>query len=1454
MTVIVAIFIFSCFFFHFTTFLLLFQQNYDTTDNSDNADTDLLIENVDDTTEGVEVLNGTGGAKYYGIPFHKAGNAEEQAEDEKYLQAVWAAFNRDHPEVFWLSGTQSTVTTTDYKTYLILSSSDAYDIRAKDDKGTADGVDYTDPAAIRSAITQVNDQIDAILKRAQNSESNAETVRIFNQWLTKNNGYNSSADLNHIAHDCRTCVSALAGTPRGVTSPVCEGYARAFKVLCDKAGIPCTLVDGNARNGQTDVKGEAHMWNYVQMEDGNWYAVDVTWNDPLMESPSGEITDADGSEEYLLVGKNTEIDGLRFIDSHPVTNRLTNDGVGFINGPALAEEAYKASTALALSYNIPSDVMVFESGVIQPVVKNGTDGDAVRTYEKISGEFPNGVVLNGDGSISYNFIQATETSATVTIRLTEKQAGSTQQIVDCTVTFPPVKRLTLDVEGFHFPGSDGLVYDGNPQSIPAVSYNGTPAASSLEFTTTYEKNGETVAQPTDAGNYIVYVSRDQDDVYNKVDKTEVGTFTIQKAKLTASDDTQQDVVKGVGNFSEPTLSPNVAGEWNYTYNGESYSKADLQAVLAGMDTTAEPISVVAIFDPESENYLSCTVTLHLTIVDVRFTVGGETASQSNAVTIEDHNLEYGAASWGNVVAIKSDEIAAHLGELICEAPTYTLDKELSEIPAVGTHTVNVVFSGVIGGKEYTKVPVCTVTVTIRKKSIVPIVEVAAGEYVYTGKEIRPAVTVKNGAVELPADQYTVEYTGNINAGEASVAVTPAENSSYDWTVATGTFTIEKAEYPRQNGEASAKFGESGSLNLTKFAPEDSEYSIITEYISNPDSVLADEPVIAGSTLSWRFVDDAEKVGKTAGIPIRVTHPNYNDFQFDVILTVADKLTQELTYEDVTKTYGNADFDHLVIGARGEVTYTSSDETVATIDEKTGRVHIVGAGSCHLIATAAGDADYQSASIEAALIVNPATITITAASYTITAGQAAPELGAELGKDYTVSGLIDDDKLLITEENPIMVKYETEPDTSVVGTTAILISGGAVPNSNYNAEIVYINGTLTVTRKHRPSRPSSGSSSSSGSGSSGSGSASKPDKKDDGTKTTTKTGSDGTVTETTTRKDGSETVIETKPDGTVTTTDSEADGTTTKTVEKSDGSSEITLTQPDGTTATTMVDRDGRTESSVTISKESAGGQRGGAIALPIPAVRPNQDTSRAPTVSVTLPSGAAAAVEVPVSGVTAGTVAIVVSPTGTETVLKASVPTGDGIAFRVSGDVTVKIVDNSKSFSDVVPGDWHKNAVDFAVSRGLFNGTSSMTFTPDGTMTRGMIATVLHNLENNPAATAVSTFTDVKRGDWYESALQWASGKGLISGYGNGRVGPNDPITREQLAVILWKYAGSPAASGSLAFSDSLSISDYAETAMLWATQNGILSGSNSSLNPTASASRAQVAQMLMNYMETTIQ
>ena len=325
------------------------------------------------------------------------------------------------------------------------------------------------------------------------------------------------------------------------------------------------------------------------------------------------------------------------------------------------------------------------------------------------------------------------------------------------------------------------------------------------------------------------------------------------------------------------------------------------------------------------------------------------------------------------------------------------------------------------------------------------------------------------------------------------------------------------------------------------------------------------------------------------------------------------------------------------------------------------------------------------------------------------------------------------------------------------------------------------------------------------------------KNPDGSTTTTTTDkTTGTVTETTKNPDGSTTTVETKKDGSVTETNKTANGSV----------------------GTVKSDANGNTEISASISAAdvNAAAKKNEPVAAPV-SVAPAASPAAAPVIKLSVPASAGeVSVVIPVTNAQQGTVAIKVNPDGTEEIIKTSVVTKDGVVLGVKGSAQIKIVNNDKDFSDTV-GHWAESDVDFVSARELFTGTAPQTFSPEAATTRGMVVTVLARLAGESTDGGAN---------WYDKGCAWAVTNGVSDG-----TNPNADITREQLVTMLYRYAGSPTANGKLDnFSDSASVSSYAENAMQWAVANGIVNGSNGKLNPQNNATRAQVAAILMRFCE----
>ena len=348
---------------------------------------------------------------------------------------------------------------------------------------------------------------------------------------------------------------------------------------------------------------------------------------------------------------------------------------------------------------------------------------------------------------------------------------------------------------------------------------------------------------------------------------------------------------------------------------------------------------------------------------------------------------------------------------------------------------------------------------------------------------------------------------------------------------------------------------------------------------------------------------------------------------------------------------------------------------------------------------------------------------------------------------------------------------------------------------------------------------------------------------DGSITTTVTRPDGTTVETTRNTDGSKEVVETQRDGTVITTATDTEGNEIKTTENTDGTSVVGVTRTDGSTSATTVDKDGLSVTVAALSEDAVARGQTGAVSLPMPGAIAAGDLENAPAVTLDLPGDTSVRVEIPVENMTAGTVAVLVTADGGSEIVKTSVATESGVVLILSGGETVKLVDNTKTFADVAGSFWGAEAVTFVTSRELFQGTGAATFDPNAPMDRAMIVTVLARLDG------VDTTTG---GAWYEAGAQWAMSNGISDGSGL-----DQNLTREQLAVMLYRYAqykGCDVSAGEdaniLSYADAFDVSEYAIPAMQWACGAGVISGKDGALDPAGSATRAEVAAMLMRFCQ----
>ena len=552
-------------------------------------------------------------------------------------------------------------------------------------------------------------------------------------------------------------------------------------------------------------------------------------------------------------------------------------------------------------------------------------------------------------------------------------------------------------------------------------------------------------------------------------------------------------------------------------------------------------------------------------------------------------------------------------------------------------------------------------------------------------------------------------------------------------------------------------------------------------------------------------NDVETTGPVGTVSVVIKSANYEDITLTVNVNATNKLVPTVTAPTANAlTYNGAEQALVTAGKTtgGTMLYRLGDskwsEQIPTVKN---------AGEYTVWYKVQGNAEYADVA-EQNVTVTAAkkAVTVTALDKSAYTGSTAPDLSSpKADKDYKVEGLVGADTLSGT----VTLTYEQTPDMSKTGKTAINITGTL---SNYNYEITYVHGTLTVS-----DRPSSGSG----------GSSSDRD-----------TSSSGTVkTETTKNNDGSVTKTETKKDGTKVETTTGKDGSVSQTTTNPNGSSVTETKAADGSTGTVKTDKHGQTTAETTLSSKAieTAKRNGEPVTAPVE-VKATRDSSTAPTVKIELPRNSGETkVEIPVSNVKPGTVAVLVHPDGTEEIVKNSLPTEDGIQLTVNGGATVKIVDNSKDFADT-RNHWAKDAIDFVSARGLVSGMSGTTYAPNASTTRAQLWTILAR-QNNADLTGGAT--------WYEKAQNWAKEKGISDG-----TNPNGTINRAQMVTMLWRAMGQSAAGSAANFTDVPADSYYAQ-AVAWAVENGITAGvGGGRFDPNSTCTRAQIATFLARSMK----
>ena len=437
--------------------------------------------------------------------------------------------------------------------------------------------------------------------------------------------------------------------------------------------------------------------------------------------------------------------------------------------------------------------------------------------------------------------------------------------------------------------------------------------------------------------------------------------------------------------------------------------------------------------------VTCETATHIySATSANFTI--EPKSITGATVTLGEPLTYsGSEQTQNVSAVK-------LGDTTLGTADYTLSD--NTVTKAGSYNLTVTGTGNYTGSVQQ-------AFTVAKKSITPDVEVTGGN-TYTGSAITPKVTVKDGNTPLAETDYALEYSNNTDAGEATVTVKATANGNYSFTDTEKKFTIAQADYSgTKTANASAKYGAAGELDLNNVLNPTAGWTFGAASVTRGNDVFAADSVkVADGKLSFQFVNDSSKVNSTATVKIPVTSTNYNNFDLEVTLTVLAKTAQTLSADSLNKTYGDT-FTASVSGAQTQVTYSVKSGSESLLKYENGRFTAIGVGTATIVATAAENEEYASATKEITVTIAKRALTVKADDKTAYIGDKQPEL------TYTVSGLVGNDKLTPVPTLKLVHDANVDP-MKQAGTYVIGFETEPAASANY--ELSAQTGTLTVSAR------------------------------------------------------------------------------------------------------------------------------------------------------------------------------------------------------------------------------------------------------------------------------------------------------------------------------------------------------------------------------------------------------
>lgn len=944
----------------------------------------------------------------------------------------------------------------------------------------------------------------------------------------------------------------------------------------------------------------------------------------------------------------------------------------------------------------------------------------------------------------------------------------------------------------------------------------------------------------------------------------------------------------VENPTETFTPANVA--WNITgwkMDGADLTLNALKAKARGASSSDVTVTLTPVYDaPAWATVTGSTPTFKLTItpkipVDVKWAgpvdiTYGETLSLGSP-TQQGSDIDATNTFTWDYVYYRAD--GTRLPSQPTDAGTYQVQAVLNS----KTH------SGASELKKFTIMPK-----SMDKLSFTP---PAGMNLTYNKQPQTPQYTVKDGETPLKSTDYTVTYANNINAGTATVTFTGKGN--YTGTK-TESFTIQRlaltsAQKPIVSGTAAS--GQVLSASLSGVDASELEWSWKTddgtEVGSTPSYAVKPEDSNKVITVTARAkeggnysgesgVSDGKRVAivTVTGV-VTITAAGMGD---DGKITTGTTLTAKASVTPAgisgawswkvngTRREGAVDSAYTVMEGDKEIiaVFTPNENYRGTIESAkievgkallTGTVSISVTGTdVHSKLTAAvanGPALGEGKKFAYTWLRDGRPISgATGESYTITAEDRGKTISVKVTADGYTGELISegtvipaaapsaprvtvtagDGKLIIRWTAPSdnggmpVIGYELtvtktgETDTVYSGTLAAnMLSytlGNLTNNTEYTVSVKAVN-----SRGSGEAGTATGTPKASGGGGGGIGG-----------------GGGGIGGGSTTTPDDIKTTVETKEDGTVITTIKDSKGNVIRTEKRPDGSILSTVNHVDGCNGTIETDTEGKTTAVVDVPAAVASrAVDGSAVSLPVVGIWAHSDIEKAPAMVVNTFGVNGVKVHVRVENMSPTVVAVEIKPDGTPVIIKNTIPTKDGIMLRMNHLEVIRFLDNKKSFTDA-QNHWAADAVGFVSSRELFNGTAPDTFSPNAEMTRAMLVTVLARYAD----------ADTEGGaTWYEKGAAWAVANGLSDG-----TNLNGNITREQLITIMYRYAtfeGKLSGTGVdlRDYADADRVSSWAVDAMSWAVGVGLIKGTTqATLDPQGSATRAQVATVIMRYAE----